>query len=280
MRCSARRRSRTRCAGCIDTVAAGPLPGYRYVGSLTATSGCRRRSARCAPRRSFRRRWRPATPTALSACASSARGRCVTSTRACARPTCARPGSTRARSTLPTGFERADMNTLGIARHFDDAAWRAQLLRAAGAAAARPTSTSACPAVLGLRDPHGVWSDLEHRLGRRVFEIPSLPPSVPGMRLFEILSARAARGRRPADPRRRGRSAPTRDAAADQGRQRRCAAGRDRCYVAPWFVLATGGFASRGDRARLTLARARARPRPRRCAACRPPVSRASCRAT
>jgi len=35
-----------------------------------------------------------------------------------------------------------------------------------------------------------------HRLGRRVFEIPTLPPSVPGMRLYEILRSalRAAGG--------------------------------------------------------------------------------------
>ena len=53
------------------------------------------------------------------------------------------------------------------------------------------------PAMLGLRDPHEVLADVEHRLGRRVFEIPTLPPSVPGMRLYEILRSalRAAGGR-------------------------------------------------------------------------------------
>ena len=44
-------------------------------------------------------------------------------------------------------------------------------------------------AMLGLRDPHGAWSDLRERLGRPVFEIPTLPPSVPGMRMFEALRA-------------------------------------------------------------------------------------------
>ena len=53
------------------------------------------------------------------------------------------------------------------------------------------------PAVLGLRDPHGAWADLQRRLGRGVFEIPTLPPSVPGMRAFEALrtALRAAGGR-------------------------------------------------------------------------------------
>ena len=51
--------------------------------------------------------------------------------------------------------------------------------------------------MVGIRDPHGAWSDLEHRLGRPVFEIPTLPPSVPGMRVYEILRSalRRAGGR-------------------------------------------------------------------------------------
>ena len=46
---------------------------------------------------------------------------------------------------------------------------------------------AAFPAVLGHADPHGVWSELEQRLGRPVFEIPTLPPSVPGMRVHRTL---------------------------------------------------------------------------------------------
>ena len=90
------------------------------------------------------------------------------------------------------------MNALGLARHFDDAALaRASSARELLAAAARRGGTSGLPAMLGLRDPHAVLADLEHRLGRRVFEIPTLPPSVPGMRLYEILRSalRAAGGR-------------------------------------------------------------------------------------
>lgn len=45
------------------------------------------------------------------------------------------------------------------------------------------------PAVLGLRFPNQIISDLENRLGVGVFEIPTLPPSVPGLRLREAIEA-------------------------------------------------------------------------------------------
>src|ERR1700749_803153 len=53
------------------------------------------------------------------------------------------------------------------------------------------------PAMLGLRDPHEVLADVEHRLGRRVFEVSPPPPPGPRMRLYEILRSalRAAGGR-------------------------------------------------------------------------------------
>jgi glycerol-3-phosphate dehydrogenase subunit B len=40
------------------------------------------------------------------------------------------------------------------------------------------------PAILGLRDPIKVKKRLEEILGAEVFEIPALPPSIPGMRIF------------------------------------------------------------------------------------------------
>jgi glycerol-3-phosphate dehydrogenase subunit B len=139
--------------------------------------------------------------------------------------------------------ERADQNALGLARRFDDPAWRAAF--AAGLAPRLGAEERVgLPAMLGLGDPHGAWADLQERLGRPVFEIPTLPPSVPGMRLFEVLRAtlRKAGGRLilgsevvGAD-REGGRLAAVRAHAA----------GRDVRYAAPWFVLATGGFASGG----------------------------------
>jgi glycerol-3-phosphate dehydrogenase subunit B len=96
--------------------------------------------------------------------------------------------------------------------------------------------------MLGLRDPHGAWSDLAHRLGRPVFEIPTLPPSVPGMRLYEILRSTLRRaggrlvlGAEVVSCERDG----SRVASVATG-----AAGHDARYAAPWFVLAAGGFNS------------------------------------
>ncbi len=40
------------------------------------------------------------------------------------------------------------------------------------------------PALLGMRDPLRVKKDLEEIIGVEVFEIPILPPSIPGMRIF------------------------------------------------------------------------------------------------
>ncbi len=40
------------------------------------------------------------------------------------------------------------------------------------------------PAILGVNDPIKVKMDLEEKIGVEVFEIPTLPPSIPGMRVF------------------------------------------------------------------------------------------------
>jgi len=40
------------------------------------------------------------------------------------------------------------------------------------------------PALLGIVDPMKVKNDLEEIIGANVFEIPILPPSIPGMRIF------------------------------------------------------------------------------------------------
>ena len=90
--------------------------------------------------------------------------------------------------------QRRDAMTL--ARFFD----KVENIKAL-AAAIRPHLGGAervgMPAVLGLDDPLWAVRELEARLGRRVFEIPGLPPSVPGLRLHRILldSTRAAGGR-------------------------------------------------------------------------------------
>ena len=44
------------------------------------------------------------------------------------------------------------------------------------------------PAVLGLEHASLVWYDLQNQLGYPVFELPGLPPSIPGIRLHRILT--------------------------------------------------------------------------------------------
>ncbi len=42
------------------------------------------------------------------------------------------------------------------------------------------------PAILGIHRPDNILEDLEQLTGRRIFEIPTMPPSVPGIRLREM----------------------------------------------------------------------------------------------
>jgi glycerol-3-phosphate dehydrogenase subunit B len=224
-----------------QTVADGPLPGYSYTGSVEgnllfpSALGALRPSA--------------LVPETMAAGDSSQLRRvCIVGTPAlrdfhpslCAANLTAAGIEARAVN-LKLKLDRADANALGIARLFDDARWRSQFA-AELSLALRAEEHVGLPAMLGLRDPHGVLADLESRLGRRVFEIPTLPPSVPGMRMYEILRSalRAAGGRLVLGPevvayRRDG------DRVASVSAR---AAGHDVSYVAPWFVLASGGFAS------------------------------------
>jgi glycerol-3-phosphate dehydrogenase subunit B len=222
-------------------VEAGPLPGYRYVGDiernflLPSPIGALRPSA--------------LVPETMAGGDAGAGQRvCVVGPRAlrdfhpslCAA-NLVRAGIEARAIEIEIDLARADENALGLARRFDDGAWRA------GFAARLSIMLQAdervgLPAMLGARDPHGAWSDLEHRLGRRVFEIPTLPPSVPGMRLFEILrtALRRAGGRlvMGAEVVSVERSARSVTAVSTH------AGGRDVRYAAPWFVLAAGGFGS------------------------------------
>lgn len=133
-----------------------------------------------------------------------------------------------------------DVNPLGYARLFDDPAFRrtvASELRGqlhAGEAVGFPS-------VIGLEDHGSARRELSDLLERPVFEVPSLPPSVPGIRLYRALRAafRRAGGRLVLGPKVIG-AEPDGDARMRtlvvQG-----AANRTTAYDARWFVLATGG---------------------------------------
>ena len=89
-----------------------------------------------------------------------------------------------------------DLPAFRLARRLEDEEIRRRLVaqlrpRLGGAAAV------GMPAVLGRERAAEVHADLERRLGIPVFEIPGLPPSLPGLRLFDCLrrALRAAGGR-------------------------------------------------------------------------------------
>lgn len=138
---------------------------------------------------------------------------------------------------------RVDANSLAFARAFDQAAFRAEVT-ALLVARLRADERVAFPAVLGIDDPHGVWSELEQQLGHKVFEVPTLPPSVAGMRVYKSLreTLRRAGGRVILNNVVTGA-----DSAGGRVTELRTRIGlREERRGADWVVLATGGIASGG----------------------------------
>ena len=148
--------------------------------------------------------------------------------------------SARAVQIEPPDDER-DVSSLAFARRFDEP----EFLEAATtqiSAHLDAGETVGLPAVLGVQRPREVWDRLQDALGCPVFEIPGLPPSVPGIRLYEILRAQFEAGG--------GRVVVGAEAvgADTDGKRvtavRVSAASRVKPYPARHFVLATGGFGS------------------------------------
>ncbi|MDQ4035568.1 MAG: FAD-binding protein [Chloroflexota bacterium] len=77
-----------------------------------------------------------------------------------------------------------------LARLFEDPAWRSRALAAIADRIPAGAWRVAVPAVLGLDSHAEVHAQAERVLGHRVLEVASLPPSVPGLRLFEALRRR------------------------------------------------------------------------------------------
>ena len=93
---------------------------------------------------------------------------------------------------LPNLTARHNLNALEIARRFDDPAWRTKAIEAlARALASVPGSGGrvALPAFLGIREHAAVLEAVRRGLPAAPFEMPLVPPSVPGMRLFNALRA-------------------------------------------------------------------------------------------
>jgi glycerol-3-phosphate dehydrogenase subunit B len=71
-----------------------------------------------------------------------------------------------------------------IARLFEEEEYRDKVAEAVRAER-KGEERVAFPAVLGVEKPGEMRRDLEAKLGTTVFEIPTLPPSVPGFRIFQ-----------------------------------------------------------------------------------------------
>jgi glycerol-3-phosphate dehydrogenase subunit B len=147
---------------------------------------------------------------------------------------------------VPRRAKRLDYTPRTFANLFDDPAFRQEIGRQLHTM--RGTAHRiGLPAVLGLRDPLNVVQELQRLSGAQIFEIPTLPPSVPGMRLFRIFrDAIAAAG---------GRLQIGSEVLHSEGSNGTLeavyteAAAREQEHRARGFLLATGGIAGGGIRA-------------------------------
>lgn len=158
------------------------------------------------------------------------------------------PSGIRAVEVAVPGVERLrNVGSQDLARLFDDPAWRGRALAAIAAALPPGDWRVGMPAVLGVEHHAAAHADAEAAFGRRVFEVPSLPPSVPGMRLFDALRRRILASA--------GRVQIGFDVVSVEREGRHViaihteAASRTLRLAANAFVLATGGIAGAGIRA-------------------------------
>ena len=86
--------------------------------------------------------------------------------------------------------DRRDAYSTDYALLFEDSEWREEIIRMW-----RPllpgVKRLGLPAVLGIQNHCDIHEELEDSLGIEIFEIPTLPPSVPGLRIERILLRQA-----------------------------------------------------------------------------------------
>ena len=83
-------------------------------------------------------------------------------------------------------YDAGVSTTMGIAANFEDEAFLDAFLSWLERSVIREDKI-AVPAVLGLESAVAVQRKIEYRMERPVFEIPTIPPSMPGRRLFNAL---------------------------------------------------------------------------------------------
>ena len=90
---------------------------------------------------------------------------------------------------LPEWRHQRYFTAIELAQAIDDEGFRSKLAPGLARSAAG-AATAIVPAVLGLREGHKAWADLERRTGLRLVEAAIPPPSVPGLRLFNAYRQR------------------------------------------------------------------------------------------
>ncbi len=103
----------------------------------------------------------------------------------------AKQGYTARYAFLPLSLltERQDITTLQLAKRVEEAARLTQLAEAL-THRVQPGERIGLPAILGFENHPAVLAQLQQATGAPVFEIPTLPPSVPGIRLHTRLRRR------------------------------------------------------------------------------------------
>jgi glycerol-3-phosphate dehydrogenase subunit B len=94
------------------------------------------------------------------------------------------PQLTTQRIVFP-GMERGEVYPEVMARALEVPAIRERLAEALNGVAGS-ARVIGLPAMLGMHRPDHVLAELERLTGREIFEIPTMPPSVPGIRLREL----------------------------------------------------------------------------------------------
>lgn len=148
---------------------------------------------------------------------------------------------------LPALEARHNVNARTVALQFEEPGWRGRALRSLAETVPAGAWRVALPAVLGIAGHATVLREAESAIAQRIIEVPSLPPSVPGMRLFDALrGAILGAG---------GRVQVGFDVVEVERQGRRIvaihteAASRSMRLAADEFVLATGGIGGEGVRA-------------------------------
>jgi glycerol-3-phosphate dehydrogenase subunit B len=81
------------------------------------------------------------------------------------------------------------LNSLNLAGALDEEGFRDRLVRRIQPLL-KPGEKLGLPAVLGFRSSHAAWTDMQKKLATEIFEIPLPPPSIPGLRLYNLIRSR------------------------------------------------------------------------------------------